>query len=318
MRCFGREGEKIDGLEREYELCDRPRVRVGVLPAVGKRKKRAKGRSGKRYLWMREVRVLREDGRQTSILTNRQDLSAVMVAYRIFNRWRQENYFKYMAEEFALDALVEYGTAELPASTDRPNPQWLRVTRRLQEARAEVSRLRCELGQEAACNDEAARRTMRGFKIAHAKLRKTLEEAQRRVARLQQRRGKIPKRVLATDRVALKSEKKLVADAVKMAAYQVETELLGLLGDHYCAVRRGRTHVASCGLQVACPTGTCCRGAARDHCPSILAASHGRLGGVVCATRCLGCPLPRHEAATPLGRSATPTYHFRIRLCQEL
>jgi transposase len=240
--CFSTEREKIDGLEREYELCDRPRVRVGALPAVGKRTKGRKGKAAKRYLWMREVRVLREDERQTSILTNRQDLSAVMVAYRIFNRWRQENYFKYMDEEFALDALVEYGTKELPDTTDRPNPQWLRVTRRLKEARAEVSRLRCELGKEAACNDEAARPTMRGFKIAHAELRKQLEEAETRVTRLLEQRCKIPKRILATDRVALKTEKKLIADAIKMAAYQVETELLGLLQDHYArSGEEGRT-----------------------------------------------------------------------------
>ena len=240
--CFATKREKIDELEREYDLCDRPRVRVGVLPSAGKRNKGRKGRAGKPYLWMREVRVLREDERQTSILTNRQDLSAVMVAYRIFNRWRQENYFKYMDAEFALDALVEYGTEELPESTDRPNPQWLRVTRRLKEARAEVSRLRCELGKEAACNDEAARRTMRGFKIAHAELRKQLEEAETRVARLLEQRCKIPKRILATDRVALKTDKKLIADAIKMAAYQVETELLGLLQEHYARSREeGRT-----------------------------------------------------------------------------
>ncbi len=256
-RRFSAQRETIDGLEREYELCDRPRIRVGALPAEGKRKKGRKRRAGKRYLWMREVRVLREDERQTSILTNRQDLSAVMVAYRMFNRWRQENYFKYMDEEFALDALVEYGTKELPESTDRPNPQWLRVTRRLKEARAEVSRLHCELGKEAAGNAEAARPTMRGFKIAHAELRKQLDEAETRVARLLEERGKIPKRILATDRVALKTEKKLIADAIKMAAYQVETELLGLLQNQYArSGEEGRTllHAAfqsSAQLEVA-------------------------------------------------------------------
>ena len=256
-RCFTTQQETIEGQEREYELCDRPRVRVGALPAEGKRKKGRKGKAAKRYLWMREVRVLREDGRQTSILTNRQDLSAVMVAYRIFNRWRQENYFKYMGEEFALDALVEYGTQELPETTDRPNPQWLRVTRRLKEARGEVSRLHGELGKEAACNAEVVRPTMRGFKIAHAELRKKLAEAETRVARLLAQRGKIPERILATDRVALKTEKKLITDAIKMAAYQVETELLGLLQGHYArSSEEGRTllHAAfqsSAQLEVA-------------------------------------------------------------------
>ena len=238
---FATQRRKIDGAWRDYEVCDRPRVRVGTLPAEGKgKRKKAKGK--KRYLWMREVRVLREDGRQTPILTNRQDLSAVMVAYRIFHRWRQENYFKYADEEFALDALVEYGAEEVSEATDRRNPPWLRLTRRLQEVRAEVARLQSELGKEAAANDEATRPTMRGFKIAHAGLREQLQKAEARIERLLQQRQKTPKRIPAADLKTLKTEKKLIADAIKMAAYQVETQLLGMLQDHYArADEEGRT-----------------------------------------------------------------------------
>lgn len=233
--------EKIDGVWREYQVCDRPRVRVGTLPAENQGKgKRAKAR--KRYLWMREVRVLREDGRQTCILTNREDLSAVMVPYRMFDRWRQENYFKYAEEEFALDALVEYGVEELPEATDRRNPQWLRLTRRLKEARAEVARLQGELGKEAAANSEATRPTMRGFKIAHAALRQQLQQVEAKIERLLEQRRQTPKRIPASDLKMLKTEKKLIADAIKMAAYQVETELLGMLRDHYDrADQEGRT-----------------------------------------------------------------------------
>ena len=188
------------------------------------------------------MRVLRDDGRQTPILTNRQDLSAVMVAYRMFYRWRQENYFKYTEEEFALDALVEYGAEDLPEATDRRNPQWLRLTRRLKEARAEVARLQSELGKEAAANPEATRPTMRGFKIAHAGLREQLQKAEAKIQRLVEQRRKTPKRIPASDLKTLKTEKKLIADAIKMAAYQVETELLGMLQDHYArADEEGRT-----------------------------------------------------------------------------
>jgi hypothetical protein len=226
---------------REHTICDRPRVRVGTLPAE-KTHRRQRGKTKKRYLWMREVRVLRDDGRQTPILTNRHDLSAVMVAHRIFFRWRQENYFKYMAEEFALDALVEYGAKEMPETTDRRNPQWLRLTRRLKEARAEVGRLQSELGKEAAANHEATRPTMRGFKIAHAGLREQLQKAEAKVQRLLKQRKKTPKRTPASDLKTLKTEKKLIADAIKMAAYQVETQLLGMLQGHYArAAEEGRT-----------------------------------------------------------------------------
>src|SRR5665648_554015 len=48
-------------------------------------------------------------GHQTPILTNRTDLTAPQVAYRMANRWRQENYFTCAREHFALDALDSYG-----------------------------------------------------------------------------------------------------------------------------------------------------------------------------------------------------------------
>ncbi len=227
---FQRQRRKLDGKWVSYPVCDRPRVRVGQLHP--KRKKSTKGQHP-RYLWLREVRVLRDDGRQTSILTNRTDLQAVEVAYRMFNRWRQENFFKYMAEEFALDALVEYGVDEISAELDRPNPEWTKVDKRLRKAKADVTRLEAELGSEAASNQEATRPTMRGFKIAHANLGKQLKQAKARVERLYKKRKAIPKRIPASDLATLKTEKKLIADSLKMTAYQVETELLSMLQDHY-------------------------------------------------------------------------------------
>jgi hypothetical protein len=233
-RRFSTQEREIDGASRKYELCDRPRVRVG---------KRGKddGQAGE-YLWLREVRVRRADGRQTPILTSRQDLVAAEVAYRMFYRWRQENFFKYMGEEFALDALAEYGAEEVAEGTDRRNPRWLTLTRQLKEARSQVAHLRTELGQAAAANAETQRPTMRGFKIAHAELRRQLEEAEARAERLMEQRKTVPKRIPAGDLKTLHTERRLILDAIKMAAYQVESELLGMLAKHYGRVENeGRT-----------------------------------------------------------------------------
>jgi hypothetical protein len=52
--------------------------------------------------------ALYDDGHQTTVITSRWDLRDIEVAYRIFKRWRQENFFKYMREEFLIDALVDY------------------------------------------------------------------------------------------------------------------------------------------------------------------------------------------------------------------
>lgn len=313
---FTAEKEKIDGAWREYRVCDRPRVRVGALGAEGKGKG-TRVKACKRYLWMREVRVLRDDGRQTPVLTNRQDLSAVMVPYRVFHRWRQENYFKYAEEEFALDALVEYGVDDLPEATDRRNPQWLRLTRRLKEARAEVMRLQGELGKEAAANHETARPTMRGFKIAHANFRGEIRKVESRIERLLAQRKKMPKRIGANDLKMLRTEKKLIADVIKMTAYQVETELLGMLQDHYVrADEEGRTllHAAFQSPARLEATETELRVTiARQSSPHRTAAL-----AALCATRRPGHPVSRHPFASPPGRPGRKTYHAVMSPCQEL
>ncbi len=79
-------------------------------------------------LRMRQVTRLCEDGQhQTPVITSRRDLPAIEIAYRMFERWRQENFFKYLREEYALDALVDYGVE--PADSGRMIPKPLSFVR---------------------------------------------------------------------------------------------------------------------------------------------------------------------------------------------
>lgn len=229
----------VDGRRYRYRIAERPRVRVGRLRP--KRKKRSSG-LGPQYFWMREVRVLRDDGRQTAILLTCQELEKIEVPYRQFNRWRQENYFKYMDAEFELDALLEYEVQDVSAERDRPNPARRPLERELAAARTRVQRLQAQLGADVDPHEPSRQRTMRGFKIAHAELRAELSEAEANVARILAALEVLPRRVPANGLKTLKTEKKLIVDTIKMTAYQVETRLLRLLGDHYCRTEdEGRT-----------------------------------------------------------------------------
>jgi hypothetical protein len=189
---------------------------------------------------LRRIAVARKDGKETEIVTSRRDLSAALLAYRMFNRWRQENYFKYMQEEFAIDGLVDY--EDEPADPERtvPNPTKADISKELKEARAEVARLEQELGARVEENAESKRKTVRGFKIAHAEKRRELSVAKKIVAMLERGLRRIPTRVavktLAPDGqavVKLAVERKLITDAVKMAAYRAETKLVELVRPHF-------------------------------------------------------------------------------------
>jgi len=73
--------------------------------------------------WLREVRRLCADGHQTSIITTRQDINSEQIACRMFFRWIQKNFFRYMREEYALDHLITNDVES--ANVDRlvPNPE---------------------------------------------------------------------------------------------------------------------------------------------------------------------------------------------------
>jgi Transposase protein/Winged helix-turn helix len=202
-------------------------------------------------LRLRQVTRLMDNGHQTPILTSRRDLPAAQVAYRMFDRWRQENFFKYLREEYALDALVEYATVPDDRTREVPNPLWAVLDARLRQAYAQLDRLQAEYGLEALTNLEQQRQTMRGFKIAHGKLGQQIWKAWRRIEQLQKRRAGTPRRVpvhsvMQEPVVKLAPERKHLTNLIKMLAYQAESDLLRLVAPHYRrAGQEGRTLLQS-------------------------------------------------------------------------
>src|SRR4030095_11047948 len=173
-RRFIRRRAQLDGRWVDYLLHEQP---VGLL----------KGK-----LRLRQVTRLCDDGHQTQVITSRWDLCDIEVAYRMFERWRQENFFKYMREEFLLDALVDYQIEpEVPTRT-LPHPERRPLDHELRVARADLAKLEREFGAAAANNAEQRRPTMRGFKIAHSRLGKQLRKARGRLRRLFEPRRNLP------------------------------------------------------------------------------------------------------------------------------
>jgi transposase len=204
-------------------------------------------------LRLRQVTRLSENGHQTPILTSRRDLPAAHVAYRMFDRWRQENFFKYLSEEYALDALADHCAVPEDPLRDVPNPEWKAASAKLRQAYAQLERLEAQYGLEAFENIEARRPTMRGFKIAQGKLSNAISRAMQRITTLEKQRGALPKRILVQDvagepMMKLAPERKHLTNLLKMVAYQAESSLLRALAPHYSrAEDEGRTLI-QCAL----------------------------------------------------------------------
>jgi prepilin-type processing-associated H-X9-DG protein len=210
----------IDGREVAYALADQ-----GVALLGGS-------------LRLRQVTRLGTDGHQTPIITSRRDLPAVEVAYRMFERWRQENFFKYLREEYALDALADHRLEPADPGRSVPNPARYVLDHKLRQARLELQRLASQYGLDALANVEARRRTMRGFKIASSAAGRAIAAAERRAEQLECRRSRLPQRVPVAQVVdgqvvRLSTERKHLTNCLKLVAYQAESELVRLAAKHY-------------------------------------------------------------------------------------
>jgi len=188
---------------------------------------------------MREVRRLRPGGKQTAIMTTRWKTRAVELAWRMFERWRQENFFRYMREHFALDALASRRVEPVGEEKTIPNPARTKLEKKRKKLRSELAKLEKAYGVKAFENNESVRPTVRGFKIANGKLGREIRAMRRRCQRMKERISFLPKRVAAVKVegppiMKLDPETKHLTDTIKMLAYRTETALVGLLdGDVY-------------------------------------------------------------------------------------
>ena len=229
-RRFTDHAATIDGQAVRYQLADQ-RVRLrGCAPLL------------------RQVTRRSDDGHQTEIITSRTDLLAVEVAFRMFGRWTQENFFKYLREEYALDALIDYATEPDDPAREVPNPRWAAVDTELRAARARLDEVKRTVGVDTL-RDVLATQKRRPRSRLDAAVARSLADAITRVMLLERRRAAVPRRIPVAQRtdgvvIKLATERKHLSNLLKMVAYQAEGDLVRLLAPHYRrADDEGRTLV---------------------------------------------------------------------------
>jgi len=186
------------------------------------------------------------DGHQTPILTSRNDLTAAEIAYRMSNRWRQENYFKYAREHFALDALDSY--ADHPDDLDRlvPNPAKACAKDQVAGARADMAGARADMADALdAAIIKAGQPGNNGKATVDPAAGLALTAAQTELVVAKNASANTPSHLplgqVRPGSRLLETERKLLTHAIRMSAYNSESALARLLRPHYSrSDREGR------------------------------------------------------------------------------
>ena len=186
---------------------------------------------------IRTILFLGEDGQQIPLLTNLQPTArAAKVVHCLRLRWRQENSFKFLSENYAIDQIIQYGAD--PETQDRliPNPKRKALKQEAHSLGQQIQALQAQLGRSLDDNDESRRPTARGLKIAHARLRREIAQKRQVLARVENRLRHTPGQISAQKadkmRALLREDRRLMVNALKLAACNAE-RMLALRFDQY-------------------------------------------------------------------------------------
>jgi hypothetical protein len=195
--------------------------------------------------WFREIRKRSGDGHQTSIITTHPTLDLSRVAARMFSRWTQENFFKYMIANFDFDKMMEYGTQELPhKETQIPNPEYNRLTYKIKKMREKKSRLQAKLYQKIEPHQDGLAEELQKIIIREEDIVDQINTYQEEIQTCITERKGIASRIridqLPVDKQynMLNQESKKLKNILLMLAYRAESSLYGLLPEFYPNARK--------------------------------------------------------------------------------
>jgi hypothetical protein len=198
--------------------------------------------------WLREIRKLTDSGHQTAMLTTNFSAPMSVLAASMFARWCQENFFRYMREQYGLDRLVEYGTEMIPDITTVVNPQWRRLDSQVRSKTGQRHRLHARFGA-MALSEGLSEDEVQTYQRQKGELQEQIQHLDVEIDELKQQRKQTAHHIAVKSLpeeerfTRLRTERKHFLDTIKMIAYRAETSLVSVLREHLARSDDARTLV---------------------------------------------------------------------------
>lgn len=186
---------------------------------------------------MREIRKKSEGGHQTSIITTNKKISTIYIAIKMFSRWNQENYFRYMRLDYDIDKLFQYTVEQLDDNIMVVNPQYSRLSYHLKTLREKISRR--EAGLFKLIDDNIYSTLDKNNFQKQSKLKEEINEFKEKEKQLITQRNQLNYKIKIKDMPLqnrynkLHSESKLFLNIIKMICYRAESAFVLLLSADY-------------------------------------------------------------------------------------
>lgn len=177
----------------------------------------------------REIRRLTDGGHQTAIITTNRMISIQVAAGRMFGRWSQENFFRYMIMDYDFDKMIEFGTQSIDENKEVVNALYRQLSQRLKKEKEKTARLKARLYPLTEQSIDASLDQIPEVTNKQIILIEEIEKHQQVEQQLQNERSKIAPRIQLKDMPLqnrynkLKHESKMLMNIIKMICYRAET-----------------------------------------------------------------------------------------------
>jgi len=187
----------------------------------------------------REIRKKNSDAHQTTIITNNKKLTTILIAIKMFSRWTQENFFKYLRSDYALDHIVHYIVNNIHEDFEVVNPPHRKLTNTLRRLREKITRKEASLYKLIEENIGEELDTTQTNMNKQNNLKNELSEFKKQEQEYVTERKQYPYKITIKEMAEnerynkLDVESKLFQNVLKMICYRAETSFAIALSSDY-------------------------------------------------------------------------------------
>ena len=182
------------------------------------------------------MRKLNKSGHQTTIVSTEYKNESFSLSIRMFARWCQENFFRYMMEHFNIDALADYSIERADETKRVVNPAYRKIDGQVRSKAGKLGR-KLRNFAEITLSSIPEPAEMEKYEIKKGELIEQIELLRKDLTALKEERKKTPNHLLLgelpeSDRFSqLASTRKHFVDSIKMIAYRAETAMASIVRD---------------------------------------------------------------------------------------
>jgi uncharacterized protein YoxC len=212
------------GTDKTIELAER-----GVL---------LQNKGSNKKIWAREIRNKSKSGHQTSIVTTNYKLSIIMIGLYMFARWSQENFFKYMMQEFGIDTLVSYLKEWISDTTSLVNPAYRTLENTRRKLTSKLNIVKAKFATLTLQAETIEEKSMEKYLSKKEELKQEIEQKEKAIEQIKSQKKDVPSKIIYSELPENEkfnnviNERKHFLDTIKLISYRAETALSNIIKEY--------------------------------------------------------------------------------------